>query len=173
MGSKDPILLLRLQASYENGERQRTNVKRWMMDNFDGFAEKLDVMFPNGRVDWVWLTAWFQENGFRNNDGSDLKKHTVRAHWRSVIEERAKKRPSRARQVREIGEAAMAGRNDVFRQPVAPVAKLQPVVRVEQPVSRSVPQAPQAEAGESGELSLAEKAQAMCLAEMDKRSGRG
>lgn len=175
MGSKDPVLLLRLQAAYENGERQRTSLKRWMTDNHEDFTAKLDEMFPNGRINWIWLTDWFQENGFRNRDGSDLKKDTVQKVWRRVNEERAKRRPRRIRPSQEIGDAATAGRNEVFRQPVAPIAKLPPVVRVEQPVSRSVPQA-QPEAGEGGELSPSERAQranALMLAEMDKRSGRG
>jgi hypothetical protein len=143
MGSKDPVLLLRLQAAYDNGERQRTSIKRWMTDNYDDLTAKFEEMFPNDRINWIWLTSWLQENGFRNRDGSDLKKHTVKETWRRVIKERAKRRPSRARQVKEIGEAAMAGRNDVFRPHVPPVERLQPVVRVEQPVSRSVPQAQQ------------------------------
>jgi hypothetical protein len=173
MGSKDPVLLLRLQAAYENGERQRTSVKRWMTDNYEDFSAKLDEMFPNGRVNWIWLTAWFQENGFRNRDGSDLKKHTVRANWRRVIEDRAKKRPSRTRQVREIGEAATAGRNDLFRAPVSPERMPQPVVRVEQPVSRSVPQAQLAEAVHgSSEGMSAEDALAAMMVEINKRSGR-
>lgn len=139
MGEKPPVLLLRLQAAYENGERQRTSLKRWMTDNYEDFSLKLDEMFPS-QIDWVWLTGWFQENGFRNRNGSDLKRETVRKVWRRVVEGKAKRRPSRARQVREIGEAAMAGQNDVFRQPVSPAKTLQPVVRVEHPVFRSVPQ---------------------------------
>lgn len=172
MTGKPPVMLLRLQAAYENGERQRTSLKRWMTDNCEDFSQKLDEMFP-GQIDWVWLTGWFQENGFRNRDGSDLKRETVRKVWRRVVQSKAKRRPSRARQVKEIGEAAMAGQNDVFRPHVPPVERLQPVVRVEQPVSRSVPQAPQAVAGEDEMLALAEKAMAQCLADMDKRSGRG
>lgn len=144
MGEKPPVLLLRLHAAYENGERQRTSLKRWMTDNYEGFSAKLDELFPS-QIDWVWLTAWFQENGFRNRDGSDLKRETVRKVWRRVVENKAKRRPRRTRPVQEIGDTETMGRNEVFRQPVAPVAKLPPVVRVEQPVSRSVPQATQAE----------------------------
>ena len=123
MGSKNPVLLLRLQASYENGEQQRTSVKRWMMDNYDDLTAKFDEMFPNGRINWIWLTSWLQDNGFRNRDGSDLKKHTVKETWRRVVEDRAKRRPRRIRQVQEIGDTATAVRNEVFRQPVAPVAE--------------------------------------------------
>lgn len=182
MSEKPPVLLLRLQAAYE-GERQRVSLKRWMTDNYDGFCQKLDEMFPN-QIDWIWLTNWFQQNGFRNRDGSDLKKETVRRIFRRVVDERSKVRPKRARQVqvvRETAERATEGRNDLFRMPVT-AAATSPPVRVEQPVSpswesglkpRSVPQAPQSETDESETISLAERAMAKCLAEMDKRSGRG
>jgi hypothetical protein len=170
MGSKDPVLLLRLQAAYESGERQRTSIKRWMTDNYEDFSAKLDEMFP-GQINWIWLTAWFQENGFRNRDGSDLKKDTVQKVWRRVNEERARRRPSRARQVKEIGETAMAGRNEVFRPHVSPVEKLQPVVRVEQAVSRSVPQAETVDG--SGENMSADAVMAALMADINKASSRG
>lgn len=81
---QDRSMLLHLRSSYQNAEHHRTSIKRWMSDNYDGFSATLEVMFP-GQIDWVWLTSWFQENGFRNRDGSDLKKETVRKVWSRVV----------------------------------------------------------------------------------------
>lgn len=87
---QDQSMLLQLRSSYQSSEHQKANVKRWMSDNYDGFSATLGVMFPNGRVDWIWLTQWLQANGFRNRDGSDLKKYTVKETWRRVIAEKSK-----------------------------------------------------------------------------------
>lgn len=87
---RDQSMLLRLRSSYQNAPHHKAHVKRWMTDNYDGFCATLEVMFPNNRINWIWLTEWFQENGFRNLDGSDLKKHTVREHWRRVVSEKSK-----------------------------------------------------------------------------------
>jgi hypothetical protein len=96
MGSEDPALLVRLREEYEGAESQRTNVRRWMTENYDDLFAKFQEMFPNNRIDWIWLTAWLQGNGFRNRDGSDLKKHTVKETWRRVVEFKAgRARPSR------------------------------------------------------------------------------
>ena len=89
MGENDEDLLMEIQTAYKKATRQRTNLKRWMTENFDGFSRKLDEMFP-GQIDWIWLTSWFQEKGFRNQDGSDLKKDTVQKIWRRVVEAKSK-----------------------------------------------------------------------------------
>lgn len=86
----DQSMLLKLRSSYQSAPHYKSHVKRWMTENYDGFSATLGVMFPNGRMNWVWLTEWFQENGFRNLDGSDLKKHTVKEYWRRVVEEKSK-----------------------------------------------------------------------------------
>lgn len=80
MAGDDAVMLLRLQRAYDAGAGHRSSVKRWMQDNHEALA----ALFGDGRVDWVWLTAWFTENGFRNADGSALKKETVRKTWSRV-----------------------------------------------------------------------------------------
>ena len=82
---RDQSMLLKLRSSYQSTPRYKSSLKRWMTDNYDGFSATLGVMFPNGRINWMWLTGWFQENGFRNRDGSDLKKDTVRKVWTRVV----------------------------------------------------------------------------------------
>lgn len=94
--AEDPALLLRLQEEYEGAESRRKSVGRWMTENYDDLSSKFQEMFPSNRIDWIWLTGWLQENGFRNRDGSDLKKHTVKETWRRVVDARAgRARPSR------------------------------------------------------------------------------
>jgi hypothetical protein len=85
-GESDESLLAEMKAAYKSTTLQRTSLKRWMTENSEGFTEKLNEMFPNGRVNWVWLTEWFQEKGFRNRDGSDLKRETVQKVWRRVLD---------------------------------------------------------------------------------------
>ncbi len=80
MVGDDPVIFLHLQRAYDAGAGHRSSVKRWMTDNHEALA----ALFGDGRVDWVWLTAWFSENGFRNADGSALKKETVRKTWSRV-----------------------------------------------------------------------------------------
>jgi len=80
MAGDDAVMLLRLQRAYDTGAGHRSSVRRWMQDNHEALAS----LFGDDRVDWVWLTAWFTENGFRNADGSALKKETVRKIWSRV-----------------------------------------------------------------------------------------
>lgn len=86
---QDQSMLLKLRSSYQGTSRYKSNLKRWMTDNYNGFSATLGLMFP-GQIDWVWLTSWFQENGFRNRDGSDLKKETVRKTWARVVSAKPK-----------------------------------------------------------------------------------
>jgi hypothetical protein len=83
MAEKDPVLLERLQRAYDAGPGHRSSARRWMTAHFDEIKEMFD-----GRMDWVWLTAWFQENGFRNADGSALKSETLRKTWRRLSRDR-------------------------------------------------------------------------------------
>lgn len=83
MTNKDPALLERLLRAYDAGPGHRSSASRWMAAHYDEMRSMFD-----GRIDWVWLAVWFQENGFRNADGSAVKSETLRKAWLRLNQKR-------------------------------------------------------------------------------------
>ncbi len=97
---QDPSILNRLQAEYQEATGQRQSLQRWMEDNHGA----LSGMFGDERINWVWLTDWLTRHGFRNGDGTHLKRETVRRVWARV---KSDKRTLRKRRDRRVDHASM------------------------------------------------------------------
>jgi hypothetical protein len=94
MRRKDPDALQKLRQDFEAGGDRRPPLYQWMASNYD----ELVTLFEGARLNWQRLTASFQELGFRNGSGGDLRPETVRQTW------------YRVRKQKEAGGARKTGR---------------------------------------------------------------
>jgi hypothetical protein len=162
---KQAVLAAVQEVVEDNGTR-RSALLRWMVDNHDEFFEMVSQKRPN----WKRLAEVFTNLGLSEDD-KPLAPQTVRHYWWRVRCMKQGVKPKR-RRASKAKPSVPPGVPPVVRVHAPASPRPTPPPTLPAPVIPVPAESSDALSEDAEQKARAEKAHALCLAEMDKRSGR-